>query len=402
MHAREILSASWVVPVASPPLRRGRVAVEQGRIVWVGEAGDPAAPTGRLRDLGAGVLMPGLVNAHTHLELSHLAGRVDGSRGMVPWVRELVAERKRDTAAQVLAAAAGAVDAAVALGTSAVGDVSNELAHLDRLAASPLRAVVFFELIGWDPAKVEAVLGFADERLSALPEGLAKQGVTVRLAAHAPYSVSAPLLRTLARRREYAGLHLAESADETRFLASGDGEWQVFLAAVGLGHVPFEAPGQSPVAYVDALGGLRPGVVAAHCVQVDEADCARLARSGVHVALCPRSNRTLGVGLAPLPKLLAAGVRLCLGTDSLASAPDLNLLEETALLREAFPEVEPATLVSMATAGGAEALGLPELGSLAQGQRAELAFVPAPRDPAEPLAFLVSGEARPTRVEGLA
>jgi len=393
------LTASWVVPVTGPPLRRGRVLLDGGTVAWVGEADDPAAPAGPPEDLGAGVLMPGLVNAHTHLELSHLAGRLDASRGFVPWVRDLVARREAAGPEPARQGAAAAIEALVSLGTAAVGDVSNDLAHLDLLAASPLRAVVFFELIGWDPDKVPAALAFADARLAALPAAVRSAGLEVRLAAHAPYSVAPGLLRALGARPDYAGLHLAESPEETRFLATGEGEWPAFLAERGMAHVRFNPPRKSPVAYVDGLGALRSGVVAAHCVQVDDDDCARLAGSGVHVALCPRSNRTLGVGRVPLPRLMAAGVRLCLGTDSLASAPTLNLLEEAAVLHEAFPEVPPAALVRMATAGGAEALGLDDLGTLAPGRSAALAFVPAPSDPADPLEYLVSGEARPRRVE---
>jgi cytosine/adenosine deaminase-related metal-dependent hydrolase len=375
------------------------VLVDGGRIAWAGEAGDPGAPAGTPEDLGSGVLMPGLVNAHTHLELSHLAGQPDASRGFVPWVRDLVARREAAGLEAARQGAAAAIEAALSLGTVAVGDVSNALAHLDLLAASPLRAVVFFELIGWGPDEVQAALAFADARLAALPPAVRPLGLEVRLAAHAPYSVSAGLLKALAVRADFGGLHLAESPEETRFLATGEGEWRAFLAQRGMGHVRFTPPHASPVAYVDGLGALREGVVAAHCVQVNDADCARLARSGVHVALCPRSNRTLGVGRAPLPRLMAAGVRLCLGTDSLASAPSLNLLEDAAALHEAFPEVTPAALVRMATAGGAEALGLPDLGALAPGKSAALAFVPARSDPADPLAYLVSGQAQPRRVE---
>lgn len=393
------LTASWVVPVSGPPLRRGRVLVHGGRVAWVGGARDLAAPGGVPEDLGAGVLMPGLVNAHTHLELSHLAGRPDASGGFVSWVRDLVALREAAGPERARQGAAAAIETLLSLGTAAVGDVSNALGHLDLLAASPLRAVVFFELIGWDPDKVQAALDFADARLAALPGTLRSAGLEVRVAAHAPYSVAPDLLKALGARPDYAGLHLAESPEETRFLASGEGEWPVFLAERGMGQVRFAPPGQSPVAYADGLGALRPGVVAAHCVQVDEADCARLARSGAHVALCPRSNRTLSVGCVPLPRLMAAGVRLCLGTDSLASAPSFNLLEDAAALHEAFPEVPPAALVRMATAGGAEALGLPELGAIAPGKSAALAFVPGERDPADPLAYLVSGEAQPRRVE---
>jgi cytosine/adenosine deaminase-related metal-dependent hydrolase len=129
-------------------------------------------------------------------------------------------------------------------------------------------------------------------------------------------------------------------------------------------------------------------------VQVDESDCALLSRRGVSVAICPRSNRSLRVGTAPVRRLLAAGVRLCLGTDSLASAGTLDLMADMALLQSQFPELAPEVVVRMATLGGAQALGLPELGAIEAGRSGDLAFVPATASPAEPLRFLTSGVAQ--------
>jgi cytosine/adenosine deaminase-related metal-dependent hydrolase len=275
-----------------------------------------------------------------------------------------------------------------------VGDVSNALAHLDLLAAAGLRSVVFLEILGWDPALASAALESAESRLADLPHGLAAAGVEVRLAAHAPHSVSPQLLRGLAEKGGPAAIHLAESRAEVEFLRDGGGPWAAFLEERGLGHVGFAPAGRSPVAHLEATGALHPGLVAAHCVQVDAADAQRLARSGTRAVLCPRSNQALGVGLPPLPLLLRAGVPLALGSDSLASAPSLHVLEDAALLHAAYPEVDPLVLVRMATLGGAEALGFDELGALEPGRLARLAFATCQEPPADPAAFLVSGRAR--------
>lgn len=390
----QVLKAAWIVPVEGPPLRDGWVAVEAGRIVGVGDAAT-APPAGAApRHLGDAVLLPGLVNAHCHLELSWLAGRVPAADGFVGWVRALVAQRLAERAESAREAARAAIAALKASGTVAVGDVSNTLGHLDLLAASGLRAVVFHELLAWDPGRAETAVAAARTRLAAVNPWLAERHVEVRLAAHAPHSTSAALLRALRAAGGPASIHLAESAEERRFLESGGGEWAAFLAERGLGAVAFAPPGCSPVAYLEALGVLHPGLVAAHCVQLDAADVERLARAGTHVALCPRSNRFLGVGLAPVPRLHEAGVALCLGTDSLASAPDLELGAEMAALREAHPTLPAEAIVRMATRGGARALGLFELGTLAPGQAAAFALAAAPPGLADPLAFLVSGEAR--------
>jgi len=392
----EILTAAWVVTEAGP-LRDGQVAVEGGRIAWVGAPTDAGRPAGPRRDLGKGVLLPGLVNAHCHLELSHLAGRISGDGGFVPWVEALLAERGQHSDEVVRGRAAEAIARMEGRGTVAVGDVSNTLVHVDLLRASRLAAVVFFELLAWDPARADAVLVDAEGRVSAI-EGPEKD-VVVKLAAHAPHSVSADLFAGLRERGGPAALHLAESPSESRFLADGGGDWPGFLERRGLGHVPHTPPRRSPVAYVDELGVLGPHLLAAHAVQVDRDDCTRLARSGTHVVLCPRSNATLGVGRAPVVDLLAAGVPLCLGTDSLASAPTLDVLDDAVALHRAFPALAPERIVEMATAGGAEALGFSDLGKVAPGHRAVFAFAPADRAPSDPCRFLLSGEARLQRVE---
>jgi cytosine/adenosine deaminase-related metal-dependent hydrolase len=387
----QVLTAGWVVPVSGAPIRQGIVAIAQDRIVWAGSAQDAEAPRERVRDLGPGVLMPGLVNAHCHLELSHLAGQLEDAKGFVPWVEALVAARAEAPLDAVEAAAAEAIRALIASGTVAVGDVSNSLAHLSMLSQSGLTAaVVFYELLSWDPAKADAVLQFAQARALELAEDLPGY-VQVRLAAHAPHSVSAPLLRALARRGGPAAIHLAESPAESAFLADGDGEWAAFLERRGLGHVTFTPPRQSPVAYLDTLGALHPKLVAAHCAQVDDADIAVLAERGVAVVVCPRSNRRLGVGLPPVSAMLLAGVALSLGTDSLASTDSLDLMEDVGMLHREFPEIDPGQLVRMATLGGARALGLSDLGTIEPGKRAALAYAPAEATPADPLAFLVSG-----------
>jgi cytosine/adenosine deaminase-related metal-dependent hydrolase len=391
----ETLAASWVLPVTGPPIREGRVAVRDGRVVWVGREGDPAEPAAPVRHLGEGVLLPGLVNAHCHLELSHLSGRVDPGRGFVAWIEGVVATRA--DAADVRKAAAAAIRLLEERGTVAVGDVSNTLGHLDILAASRLSAVVFLELLGWDPEKAGPVMAWADERVAAAAAGL-RPGVEVRLAAHAPHSVSPALLRRLVEGGGPAAIHLAESPDEAAFLESGAGDWPGFLEKRGLGHVPFSPPAESPVRYADRLGVLHPRLVAAHGVQTGAADREILARRGVTVVLCPRSNKNLSVGTADAPALVAAGVRLALGTDSLASVETLDVLDDAVLLRRQFPDLDPAAILRMATLGGAEALGLADLGAIAPGRRAALAFART-ASVADPGEFLLSGEARLEPVE---
>jgi cytosine/adenosine deaminase-related metal-dependent hydrolase len=397
----QILSASWVVPVDAPPIAGGRVAVAEGRVQWVGRAGEAGAPEGPVTDLGDGVLMPGLVNAHCHLELSHLAGQVDTSRGFVHWVEEVVEKRKGVDEKDVRAGARRGISQLESTGTVAVGDVSNTLKHVDLLENSALQAIIFHELLSWDPAKAILLLTAADqvEKLSNrwLP-GQKKLKTDVRIAAHAPHSVSPKLMSGIVSRGGPFSIHLAESPQESEFLMQGEGEWAAFLARRGAGSVTFDPPRLSPVRYLDSVGALRSGMVAVHCVHCDADDRALLAERGAHAVICPRSNAALGVGTADVPALLAAGVKLALGTDSLAGVETLDLLADAAAIQRTFPSLAPEAIVRMATRGGAEALGLDDLGTIEPGRQAALAFAPGEAGLRDPLAFLTSGQAQARRV----
>ena len=386
------LAADWVITAAGA-LHNAWVSVRDGTIEWAGPAGARDAPPGEVVDLGHGVLLPGLINAHCHLELSHLAGRVDAGGGFVSWVERLIEARPRFAEAEVDAGIARGIEEAIGAGTVAVADVSNTLRSVRPLAASSLRAVVLHELLGWDPAATAKVLADAADRVKRAGGRRAAPNVEIRLAAHAPHSVSPELMRAIVDRGGPAAIHLAESREETAFLATGEGEWSAFLGRRGLGHVAFAGTGGSAVAYLDGLDALRPGTICAHCVQADVEDCRLLAARGAAVALCPRSNQTLGVGRAPVEDLLAAGVICALGTDSLASTSSLDVLQEAAALHREWPRVPAARILRMATLDGARALGLDGLGAIAVGNHAALAFAPGPAALPDPLEFLVSGEA---------
>ena len=385
-----LLGAGWVRPVGEPPIRNGRVAVEGGRIEWVGAADGPGRPDVRVKHFGPGVLMPGLVNAHCHLELSHLRGRLPKDAGFVGWVEALVAARATVADDEVASATAAAIAELERCGTVAVADVSNTLQPVAALRRGRMRALVLYELLAWDPAAAGRVLAEARARAADLDGGR----VAVRLAAHAPHSVSPALLALLAEAGGPAGIHLAESPDEVAFLHRGNGAWGAFLERRGLGHVRFEPPRVSPVAYLDSARALHPRLIAAHCVQAGADDLGLLARRGVHVALCPRSNAALGVGRAPLPAMLEAGVNVCAGTDSLASVDTLNVLDDVAALHRAFPDVPAATLIAIATRNGARALGMHDLGTIAPGMAAALAYARSDAPVGDPEGFVVSGEAR--------
>lgn len=376
-----IYRAAWVLPIVVPPIRDGWVAVEDGRIVGLGSARtlpDRAEP---VRDRGqtaeAEAILPGLVNAHTHLELSWMRGRVPPGDSMPVWAERLIDLRRSESPGgdgPILEAIAEVR----ASGTALVGDVMNGIRTYSLLAKSPLFAAAFYEMLGFHPRFATSLMAAAKEQLSALTP---TDRVRLTIVPHAPYSVSPDLFRAIA---DAAGnrpvsVHLGESPDELLFLENGSGPWRGLLERLGAWNPQWTAPACGPVDYLDRLGLLNDRLIAVHGVQLTDRELARLAGAGATVVTCPRSNRWTGVGDPPVARFYASRVRVAIGTDSLASTPDLNLFREMAIVRELAPDVPAREILRSATLEGARALGFgDELGAIRPGVRAELIAVRIP------------------------
>lgn len=382
-----VYTARHVLPVSHAPIESGAVAIAEGRIAAVGRKADVIRTAGGsavVRDLGDAVLLPGLVNAHAHLELSWCAGKTPDGDDFAGWIRRLVAARRSVAIETALAAAEDAVRFVVARGCAAVGDLANEDWIAAIVARSPLHAVLFRELLGFRAADARRLLDGAQdgvERMAADAQ-VRSAGARLRLTPtpHAIYSTSPALLKALAQRaRETAAplsIHVAESPAESELMLRGTGPLAELLRDLGAWDEDWRPPGVSPVRALDRLGVLSQRTLAVHCVQVDRSDLQLLRERGVTVVTCPRSNARLRVGRAPIPAIAAEGIRVAIGTDSLASAPDLDLFAEMAALRADHPALAPDAVLRMATLHGAAALGLErELGSLQAGKLAALVCV---------------------------
>ena len=369
--------AGWVVPIAGPPIRDGCVDVDGGAIVAVGRSAEAASGRVREVDLRGCAILPGLVNAHTHIELSGLRGAAPPARSMPDWARGLMARRAGST--PDASAMQRALAEARRCGTALVGDIGNTRAPVAALRTAEMPAVAFRELLGFDEPDPRALV----ERTCAELDREAGGNPRLRLAAHAPYSVSPGLfgaLRAAAERRRLwpLSVHVAESPAELEFLRSGTGPWRGLLEELGRWVPGWTAPAASPVGYLDNLNWLGPGTLLVHGVHLTDAELLRIAETGATLVTCPRSNRWTAAGVPPIARFHAAGVRLAVGTDSLASAPDLNMFAELAELRRLAPEVPAAALLRAATLGGAEALGYGAThGAIAAGRRAALLAVAA-------------------------
>jgi 5-methylthioadenosine/S-adenosylhomocysteine deaminase len=363
-----VLAADWVLPVDGPPIDGGAVAFEDDRITAVGTL-DELGPADRTFE--EAVIVPGFVNAHSHLEYAVYAGFGD-TLDFGPWLMTHISRKRHlDWDGTVAIARLGAAES-LRSGITATGDVAFSGSAAIACAELGLRAVVYLEIFGQEPARV------ADyhEKRARIEEHLGEL-VQAGVSPHAPYTVSPELYAAADAVGVPAATHLAESEAEQQWLLDGTGPWEAYAHLLG------PPIGTTGIRMLAERGLLHERVVAAHCVHVDEEEISLLAQSGAGVAHCPRSNALLGCGIAPLRALLDAGVRVGVGTDSPASAPSFDMFDElrtavyVARARERRGDAVTASeALELATLGSARALRLDDrLGSLAPGKQADLAVV---------------------------
>jgi len=393
-----VIRARWVLPIADRPLLNGWCAIDRGRIAAVGRAGAalPFRDDAPLVDLGDMAVMPALTNAHTHLELSWMRGRVPRADRFTEWVRAMLRTRRGDPPPEdaILMSVRQGIEELRASGTGLVGDVSNSLVSVAPLRESSLKGVVFHELLRLTAADADAVL---EQGLDAVKRCGPSVTMPVSLAPHAPYSVSARLFQGIRAAQERtpfqpSTVHLAESQEEVELLATGDGAWRDLLQELGAWDPGWTPPRTDPVTYLDQMKVLNSRLLAVHGVQLDDAALQRLKSRGVTIVTCPRSNAYVGVGYPPVERFYGSGLHVAIGTDSLASNDDLNLFSELELLHRLAPSVPPATLLESATRSGARALGFEaETGTIEPGRDASLIAVDLPKTVVDVEEYLVCG-----------
>jgi cytosine/adenosine deaminase-related metal-dependent hydrolase len=365
----EVFSADWVLPVEGPPIPRGAVAVEDGRIAAVG----PAREVGDGTYYEDAVIVPGFVNAHSHLEYAVYAGFGDGLGDFAEWITLHIQRKSRIGWEEYVEIARLGAAQCLASGVTTVGDCSYSGATAVACAELGLRATVYLEVFGADPTA--GLERFAELRERV--DGSFSERVRPGISPHAPYSVSLELYRACAELGVPIATHISESDSEVKYLLRGEGPWG------GYAELLVDPPGMTGTRMLAADGLLGPQVVAAHCVVLEPDEIDLIASTGTGVAHCPRSNGALGCGVAPLAELRAAGARVGVGTDSPASAPSFDFFEElrsvvlSARARARRPDVLSATdALELGTLGSARALGLDEeVGSLVAGKRADLAVI---------------------------
>jgi cytosine/adenosine deaminase-related metal-dependent hydrolase len=376
MLTARALHADAVVTGDAEVIRDGSVVVDsRGEIVDVGRAREVLQRHGGLNvERVRGALLPGLVNAHVHLELSGLRGQVPGGAGFVPWVEHMLSVRAELNPEQDAEAIGRAVDELVGFCTVAVGEVTNTLAAVGALASRGLVGSIFHEVFGVEREPLE-------RRIATLPRVVEEQVGTwpSEELAYAPtphtlYTTHPEVVQRLLREARDRGLrasvHLAEHAAERRFLEQGDGpvaDWYESRLRIPRGSARY--PGKSPIAFADQIGALSPDVLGVHLTDARPEELALVAERAAAVVFCPRSNLFIEARLPPLLAARAAGILPALGTDSLASNASLDVLSEARALGDRFSTVPASELVGMATWAGAQALGRKDVGRIARGAR---------------------------------
>jgi 5-methylthioadenosine/S-adenosylhomocysteine deaminase len=416
--------ARWVLPISTPAIADGAIAVEGQRIISVAERSELIRqfPHATIRDCGNSAIIPGLINAHSHLELTAMRGFLESEeQDFFAWLRKLTTARlDRMTSDDLYVSAAWGAGEAVRGGVTCVADASSS-ARESMIAVRDigLRGIVFQESFGPDPKLAKENF---EKLKTTVAQLLQQETALVRcgVSPHAPYSVCAPQLELIARFSLDEGLplmmHAAETGMEGSLIREGSGPFADGLRNRG---IEWQAPGVSPVEYLNNHGILQTKPLLAHCIHVDEGDIEKLRETGSRVAHCPKSNAKLGHGVAPLTKLLNAGIDLGLGSDSVASNNTCDLLEEArfgllmsrsvAATNSSSSFISSEEILRTATLGGAKALGLEgQVGELRADLQADFAVIALDGahqipsyDPATTLIFSSSGrDVRLTVVAG--
>jgi cytosine/adenosine deaminase-related metal-dependent hydrolase len=371
--------ARWVLPIAQPPIENGTVVESDGLITYVGPRG--GAPAGEDQDLGESLLMPGLINTHTHLELTAMRGFLEDCR-FTEWIDKLRQSRNEVLDEEMLLDSArfGIVEGLEA-GITTYADTCSSGVAMRAMRELGVRGIMYQEVFGPDPSLAEVAMSELQDRIEKLQSDQ-DDLVLLGVSPHAPYTVSDRLYDEAARlansRELPMAMHIAESQSEYEIVSKGSGD---FAERWRRRDIAVSKRARSPIELLEKRGALERGPLLIHCVRVDSADIAIMGRHRCAVAHCPASNAKFGHGIAPLLPLLAAGIRVGMGSDSVASNNRMDILDEArlaVLIHRAATQRHDAfgahQALELATIGGARALGIDSrVGSLEVGKDADLA-----------------------------
>jgi cytosine/adenosine deaminase-related metal-dependent hydrolase len=366
------LRPRWVFPSDGSPIKNGLVEIEDG-IVTALSANNSRRDSIDLPDVA---LIPGLVNAHTHLEFSHLTAPLTPMQPFAAWIRSVIAERGSRTSSVAESRKAGLAEIRRS-GTVAVGEIATTDWPAEKPQSDAPPVVVFREVLGLSPDAVPDRM--ADLRRHLDLASSDASNVIRGASPHAPYSVHPALFEQIVQlaseRAAPVAMHLAETNEELELLSTGTGPLVDLFRSMGIWRENVIPRGTRPLDYLRKLAEL-PQTLVIHGNYLDAEEQRFVAENPqLTLVICPQTHAEFGHAPHPLPNLLKLGARVAIGTDSRASSPTLNLWDDVRILRRSYPEVSPAALLKMATRFGAEALGMDDLGWLKPGKPATLTAI---------------------------
>ncbi len=393
----QILRARYIYPVTGPMIEDAYIAIDNDCIVSLGPFSQliNKYKENEIKNLGECIILPGFINAHTHLELSYLEGKVPYDGDFIQWVKSVISNRFISDMDRTVSIQQGC-KRCIAGGATTIADISHDNFARNVLADISVRSVCFAECFGMTE-NVEYASDMLDSivKASVSDNDLLKTGISP----HAPYSASEDvyhLADRYAKKYDYAlTTHLAETKDELEFLVTGQGPWRRQLIDMNKWDGSFKIPGKSPVEYFLSMDHLGLDYLLAHLNYVSDRDIQLLARTSHSVVFCPGSHAFFGHKDHRFMDMLDSGINVCLGTDSLASNDTLSILDEVRRIYNHYPSMKGRAddIFKMATLNGAKALGLLDVtGSLEPGKAADLIVIPLEGLVVDPLRDVLVGQ----------
>ncbi|MCF7803882.1 MAG: amidohydrolase family protein [Candidatus Marinimicrobia bacterium] len=386
----KIFSANWILPGnGNPPLQNHALVIREGKIFDIGPVSEIEGKySNRVYDLGNTIIFPAFVNVHTHLELTHLRNRVTETSGFIPWMRQTSQELRESSEEEIRQGIQQGLQELHEAGTIGIGEVTSTNHSVDFIGETSMFARIFHEVQGFRNFKVPYQMQEIQKLMNRFDD---TEKTTHHVAPHSPYLVGRKLFQEIEQRESLISLHLASLPEELEFFQSGQGIIKQMLLANEMYDYMWEVPETTPVRYFFDNYYYAQSNILVHMIHVSDEDMDYMAECHVdiHICLCPRSHKTLGLGLAPAQKYKKRGFNLCLGTDNIVSSGDYQMQNEMRAAQETYG-LSPKDILSMATYQGAKALGFEEqIGSIEKGKYGYLLMMENPfavdKDPYEAL-----------------
>ena len=395
-----IIKAKLVVPDSRTVIKNGAVFFSQSEVKQVDtwEKISANGPTNNILDFGNAVVLPGWVNAHTHLELTNLRNIVQRKKKFVDWIWQIAASKKQESSSWILKSIQDGLKMSWKSGTTTIGNIHQSLDGLQAFKSTPLRTTVFYETLGFN-TKLETT--YIDRLENLITQSLpATKLYQPAISPHAPYSTSPYRYKHSLDVAQKYGFHLSTHISETQaeieFLKTGRGDFSHLLEKLGIPYHAWQPPKVTPITYLDQLGVLKMGPQLVHCNYLSDEDISCIAQTGSSVVFCPGSHQYFFHTNYPLEQLIRAGISIAIGTDSLASNWSLDMRDELRrLLGFGANYLSGESILDMLTINGAKSLGWSKVGRLKKGWQADLVAISLPSTTIETIDDILRQIAKP-------